>query len=110
MVAIVVCMPFCTKCQHRHGMPCSTDPADTPPEARARTERFMRVLQRDVQRERHLINSDWKGSMTIQQVEGLEQAFARFTSDYGWHIPDWVISLRLKIERRDQQEADHGTS
>ena len=47
------------------------------------------------------MKSTWCGGMIIEQVEMLEKTFAELTPD-GWIIPDWVTSLRRKIEARDR--------
>ncbi len=43
--------------------------------------------------------SVWLGSITIEQVEDLEEIFAEFRGT-GWEIPDWLINLRNWIETK----------
>lgn len=47
----------------------------------------------------------WYGDMTVEQVELIERTFATLT-EHGWTIPQWVISLREKVERRWAEAAE----
>jgi hypothetical protein len=42
----------------------------------------------------------WLGSITFDQVQRLEQIFAKFNGE-DWICPDWLIYLRQQVVQRD---------
>lgn len=46
-----------------------------------------------------LNGTGWIGSISLTQVENLEEMFAEL-KETGWVIPDWLIALRKNVEDR----------
>jgi hypothetical protein len=47
-------------------------------------------------------SSIYHTTMTIEQVEAVEEVFATLLPDFSWDIPEWVVYLRQIVENREE--------